>query len=45
MMLESDRDYLKQLARFANKLYVRVSFKAATPEGFTQRTGCPWGLL
>ncbi len=35
----SDRDYVKQLAKFANKLYVRVSIKAATPEGFTQRTG------
>jgi uncharacterized Fe-S cluster-containing radical SAM superfamily protein len=39
ILLGSDRDYVKQLARFADKLYVRVSLKAATPEGFTQRTG------
>lgn len=39
IVLGSDRDYAKQLAKFADKLYVRVSFKAATPEGFTQRTG------
>lgn len=39
IILGSDRDYVKQLAKFANKLYVRVSLKAATPEGFTQRTG------
>jgi uncharacterized Fe-S cluster-containing radical SAM superfamily protein len=39
ILLGSDRDYVKQLARFAEKLYVRVSLKAATPEGFTQRTG------
>ncbi len=39
ILFGSDRDYVKQLARFADKLYVRVSLKAATPEGFTQRTG------
>lgn len=39
ILLGSDRDYVKQLARFSDKLYVRVSLKAATPEGFTQRTG------
>jgi len=39
MLLGADRDYVKQLAEFKEKLYVRVSFKAATPEGFTQRTG------
>jgi uncharacterized Fe-S cluster-containing radical SAM superfamily protein len=39
ILLGSDRDYVKELARFAEKLYVRVSLKAATPEGFTQRTG------
>jgi len=39
IVLGSDRDYVKRLAKFADKLYVRVSFKAATPEGFTQRTG------
>ena len=39
ILFGSDRDYVKQLAQFADKLYVRVSLKAATPEGFTQRTG------
>ena len=39
ILLGSDRDYVKRLAQFADKLYVRVSLKAATPEGFTQRTG------
>jgi uncharacterized Fe-S cluster-containing radical SAM superfamily protein len=38
ILLGADRNYVKSLARF-KKLYVRVSFKAATPEGFTQRTG------
>jgi uncharacterized Fe-S cluster-containing radical SAM superfamily protein len=39
ILFGSDRDYVKRIAEFASKLYVRVSFKAATPEGFTQRTG------
>lgn len=39
ILLGSDRSYVRQLAPFASKLYVRVSFKAATPKGFTQRTG------
>lgn len=39
IVLGSDRDYIKRLAKFADKLYVRVSFKAATPEGFSERTG------
>jgi len=39
ILLGSDRDYVRRLAEFKDKLYVRVSFKAATPEGFTQRTG------
>ena len=39
ILLGSDRDYVRQLAQFADKLYVRVSLKAATPEGFAQRTG------
>ena len=34
-----DRDYVKRLSRFSRFIYVRVSFKAATPEGFRQRTG------
>ena len=43
ILLGSDRDYVKKLAQFSNKLYVRVSLKAATPEGFTQRTGAIGG--
>ena len=39
ILLGHDRSYVEQLAQFKHKLYVRVSFKAATPEGFTQRTG------
>ncbi len=39
IILGSDRGYVKKLAEFKSKLYVRVSFKAATPEGFTWRTG------
>jgi len=39
ILFGSDRDYVKQLREFKEKLYVRVSFKAARPEGFTQRTG------
>jgi len=39
ILLGSDKNYVKRLAQFAEKLYVRVSLKAATSEGFTQRTG------
>ncbi len=39
ILLGYDRSYAKQLAEFKDKLYVRVSFKAATPESFTMRTG------
>jgi len=39
IILGSDRNYVKKLSEFKDKLYVRVSFKAATPEGFTKRTG------
>ena len=39
ILLGADRAYIKQLGEFKEKLYVRVSFKAATPEGFTRRTG------
>jgi uncharacterized Fe-S cluster-containing radical SAM superfamily protein len=39
ILLGSDRDYVKKLSQFADKLYVRVSLKAATSEGFTRRTG------
>ncbi len=39
ILFGADRDYVRQLKEFKEKLYVRVSFKAAMPEGFTQRTG------
>ena len=39
ILFGADRDYVKQLVEFREKLYVRVSFKAATPHAFTQRTG------
>jgi uncharacterized Fe-S cluster-containing radical SAM superfamily protein len=39
ILFGADRNYVKQLKEFNEKLYVRVSFKAAVPEGFTQRTG------
>ena len=39
ILFGADRDYVKKLAEFSDLIYVRVSFKAATPEGFTQRTG------
>ena len=39
ILFGADRDYVKKLAEFSDFIYVRVSFKAATPEGFTQRTG------
>lgn len=39
LLLGADKDYVKKLSRFTKFIYVRVSFKAASPEGFTQRTG------
>jgi uncharacterized Fe-S cluster-containing radical SAM superfamily protein len=39
ILFGSDRAYVQRLSEFSKKLYVRVSFKAAAPEGFTQRTG------
>jgi uncharacterized Fe-S cluster-containing radical SAM superfamily protein len=39
ILFGADREYVKKIANFASKIYVRVSFKAATPEGFTKRTG------
>jgi len=39
IILGNDKNYVKRLSEFKDKLYVRVSIKAATPEGFTQRTG------
>jgi len=39
IILGSNINHVKRLAEFKDRLYVRVSFKAATPEGFTARTG------
>ncbi|MBO3799494.1 MAG: radical SAM protein [Candidatus Brockarchaeota archaeon] len=39
IILGSNINHVKRLAEFKDRLYVRVSFKAATPEGFTIRTG------
>ncbi|MDI6806772.1 MAG: radical SAM protein [Candidatus Aenigmarchaeota archaeon] len=39
ILFGADRDYVKKLSKFSKFIYVRVSFKAATPKGFTQRTG------
>ncbi len=39
VLFGADRDYVRRISRFSNFIYVRVSFKAATPEGFTLRTG------
>lgn len=38
ILLGYDNDYAKQLQKYKD-LYVRISIKAATPEGFQQRTG------
>jgi len=39
ILFGADRDYVKKISAFSRFIYVRVSFKAATPEGFTKRTG------
>ena len=39
LLLGADKSYVRSLSDFSDFIYVRVSFKAATPEGFTQRTG------
>jgi uncharacterized Fe-S cluster-containing radical SAM superfamily protein len=39
ILIGNDTSYAERLVEFKKKLYVRVSFKAATSEGFTQRTG------
>ncbi len=39
ILFGDDIDYVKKLSEFSKFIYVRVSFKAATPEGFTERTG------
>jgi uncharacterized Fe-S cluster-containing radical SAM superfamily protein len=39
ILIGNDASYAERLAEFKKKLYVRVSFKAATPDGFTRRTG------
>ena len=39
ILFGADRDYVKKISKFSRFIYVRVSFKAATPEGFTKITG------
>jgi uncharacterized Fe-S cluster-containing radical SAM superfamily protein len=39
ILFGADIDYVKRLSEFSEFIYVRVSFKAATPEGFAERTG------
>jgi uncharacterized Fe-S cluster-containing radical SAM superfamily protein len=39
ILFGADKDYVRKLKKYSGFLYVRVSFKAATPEGFTERTG------
>jgi len=39
ILLGADRDYVRKLSKFSKFIYVRVSFKAATPDSFTRRTG------
>jgi len=39
ILFGADIDYVKKLSEYSKFIYVRVSFKAATPEGFTGRTG------
>ncbi|MEM2930621.1 MAG: radical SAM protein [Thermoproteota archaeon] len=39
VILGLDVNHVKRLVDFSSKLYVRISFKAATQEGFTMRTG------
>jgi len=36
ILFEADEAYVKKLAEFSDFIYVRVSFKAATPEGFAR---------
>jgi uncharacterized Fe-S cluster-containing radical SAM superfamily protein len=38
ILIGADPDYAPQLARF-KKVHTRVSFKAGTPEAFTEKTG------
>jgi uncharacterized Fe-S cluster-containing radical SAM superfamily protein len=39
ILFGADRDYVRKISKFSRLVYVRVSFKAATADGFTQRTG------
>ena len=39
ILFGADRDYVKKISKFSRFIYVRVSFKAATPESFTKITG------
>jgi uncharacterized Fe-S cluster-containing radical SAM superfamily protein len=38
ILFGTDLDYVKQIAQF-DKVHIRISIKAATPEGFEKRTG------
>jgi uncharacterized Fe-S cluster-containing radical SAM superfamily protein len=44
ILFGADRDYVRRLSEFSRFIYVRVSFKAATPEDFTRRTGAMAGF-
>ncbi len=39
ILLGADKNYTRRLSEFKDKLYVRVSIKAAESESFTKRTG------
>lgn len=39
ILFGADTDYVRKISEFSKFIYVRVSFKAATREGFTERTG------
>ncbi len=39
ILIGAEADYAEALSKFKRFIYVRVSFKAGTPEGFTTRTG------
>ena len=39
ILFGADRTYVKSLAEYAEFIYVRISYKAATPESFTTITG------
>lgn len=39
VLFGADVDYVRRISEFSKFIYVRVSFKVATPKGFTQRIG------